>query len=402
MLCQFSFKNFKSYKNETIFDLQAASLPEFEDTLIINEKVSPLLPVSVIYGPNGGGKTNLLKALSCLISLITKPIHELNKNHENIILQHGVKCENFIFDEYSKNEPTEFNIFFRTGSNEYRYYIALKNDIIISESLMRRTLGGKKTALIFEREENNIELGSSISKSTVNTNVNPKMPYLSFLAINYNFQCIVEVQEWFESCIIRNYAIPEVETNILMSDNEKFKHIFIHALNDIGIDITDYKLDDDNKKLFLKRTVDNNEYSLLFDNESDGTKKLFAILPILLIALAEGRLVIIDKLDAKLHPKLLRYIICLFTNKNINKEGAQLLFTSHDMSTMKNDLFRRDEIWFAALDDSHSSELYSLYEIRREDGKRINRTASYNRQYLEGRYGADPYLRNMLNWEVLK
>lgn len=106
-------------------------------------------------------------------------------------------------------------------------------------------------------------------------------------------------------------------------------------------------------------------------------------------------------LDAKLHPKLLRYIISLFTNREINKKGAQLVFTSHDMSTMKNDVFRRDEIWFAALDDNHSSELYSLYEIRKEDGKRINHTAAYDKQYLEGRYGADPYLRTMLDWEEL-
>ena len=69
------------------------------------------------------------------------------------------------------------------------------------------------------------------------------------------------------------------------------------------------------------------------------------------------------------------------------------------MSTMKNDVFRRDEIWFAALDEEHSSDLYSLYEIRKEDGKRVNHTASYDKQYLEGRYGADPYLRTMLNWE---
>ncbi len=84
------------------------------------------------------------------------------------------------------------------------------------------------------------------------------------------------------------------------------------------------------------------------------------------MALKEGRLVIVDELDAKLHPKLLRYVIRLFTNPEINKNGAQLLFTSHDMSTMKNSIFRRDEIWFA----------------------------------VEGRYGADPYLRNMLSWEV--
>ena len=108
-------------------------------------------------------------------------------------------------------------------------------------------------------------------------------------------------------------------------------------------------------------------------------------------------MVIIDELDAKLHPKLLRYVISMFKNPKVNKNGAQLIFTSHDMATMKNTVFRRDEIWFAALDDNHSSEIYSLYEIRREDNERVNSTAAFDKQYLEGRYGADPYLQNMLN-----
>ena len=400
MLCQFSFKNFMSYKDETIFDLQAEQLNEFSDSIIEFDGVSNLLPVSVIYGPNGGGKTNLLKALSCLISLVTKPIEDLEKTRSDLILQQSMSCEPFSLDADSKNEPTEFNIYFRTQKNEFRYYIAVKNDIIVSEVLHRRSLGGKKTAIIFEREEGNIILGASINKARVSKDVNPKMPYLSFLAITYNFHVIAEVQTWFESCIIRNYANPIVEHNIMLSEDEQFKSNFIHALNDMGIDVSNYRYDKDAKQIFLSRTVHDNEFELPFPVESDGTRKVFAALPVLMLALNQGRLVIIDELDAKLHPKLLRYIISLFTNREINKNGAQLLFTSHDMSTLKNDVFRRDEIWFAALNNEHSSEIYSLYEIRREDGSRINATASYDKQYLEGRYGADPYLRSMMNWEV--
>ena len=400
MLCQFSFKNFMSYKDETIFDLQAEQLNEFSDSIIEFDGVSNLLPVSVIYGPNGGGKTNLLKALSCLISLVTKPIEDLEKTRSNLILQQSMSCEPFSLDADSKNEPTEFNIYFRTQKNEFRYYIAVKNDIIVSEVLHRRSLGGKKTAIIFEREEGDIILGASINKARVSKDVNPKMPYLSFLAITYNFHVIAEVQTWFESCIIRNYANPIVEHNIMLSEDEQFKSNFIHALNDMGIDVSNYRYDKDAKQIFLSRTVHDNEFELPFPVESDGTRKVFAALPVLMLALNQGRLVIIDELDAKLHPKLLRYIISLFTNREINKNGAQLLFTSHDMSTLKNDVFRRDEIWFAALNNEHSSEIYSLYEIRREDGSRINATASYDKQYLEGRYGADPYLRSMMNWEV--
>ena len=121
-----------------------------------------------------------------------------------------------------------------------------------------------------------------------------------------------------------------------------------------------------------------------------------------MIAIVEGRLIVVDELDSKLHPKLLRYIISLFTDRRINRNGAQLLFTSHDVSTMRNDVFRRDEIWFAALDAEASSELYSLVELRGENNQRINNTAAYDKQYLAGRYGADPYLKRMLDWEAIE
>ena len=396
MLCQFTFKNFKSYKDETIFDFQAAALPEFKDTLITAESAPDLVPVSAVYGPNGGGKSNLLQALSCVISTIVRPVHELGKNRQSLILQQNVDAIPFLFDDVSANEPTEFKLFFLTGSNLYCYYIALKKDEVISESLTRKSVSGKKPAELFDREKNKITLGYSINKKSINTNVNPKMPYLSFLAINYDIPEIGEVMTWFESCIIRNYANPMVEHQIMLDKNAEYKNQFIRALNDMDIDIMDYQYDIESKQLFMKRKLGKKEYELSFTEESDGTRKLIAALPVILLALREGRLVIIDELDAKLHPKLLRYVILLFKNKDINRHGAQLLFTSHDMSTMKNTIFRRDEIWFAAANEAHESDVYSLHEMRSEDGSRIKNTATYNKQYLEGRYGADPYLQNML------
>ena len=108
MLCQFSFQNFKSYRDETVFDLQATAIPEFKD------KCSDLLPVSVIYGPNGGGKTNLIRALSCLITTVVRPIHDLGSTRKRVIMQQKVVAEPFLFDSESKDEPTEFETFFRT------------------------------------------------------------------------------------------------------------------------------------------------------------------------------------------------------------------------------------------------------------------------------------------------
>lgn len=397
MLCQFSFQNFKSYREETTFDLQATAITEFKDSLIVKDKCSDLLPVSVIYGPNGGGKTNLIRALSCLITTVVKPIHDLGSTRNRVIVQQKVVAEPFLFDSISKNEPTEFEIFFRIDKYEYRYYLAILKDEISAETLDRKTIGGKKPAHIFYRDGDELTLGTILSKENVNTKVNEKMPFLSFLAINYNISVITEVQEWFESCIIRNYANPIAEKRIMVSDDEKVKNQIILLLNEMGIDIEDYRFDDNDKQLYMIRTIDGKKYELPFDHESDGTRKLIAALPVILVALREGRLVVIDELDAKLHPKLLRYVISLFKNRKINKHGAQLLFTSHDIVTMKNTVFRRDEIWFAALDEKHSSQIYSLYEIRREDNERVNGTAAFDKQYLEGRYGADPYLRNMLS-----
>lgn len=396
MLCQFSFNNFKSYRSETVLDFQAEALPEFRESLLDAEKTSALLPVSVVYGPNGGGKSNLLQALGCLVTTVVRPIFELKKNRIDLVVQQRTEAKPFLLDKESRKEPTEFEIYFRTNGNEYRYYLALRNDEVISEYLFWRSSGGGPTGTLFSREKTEIELGSSIRRAGINKLVNPKMPYLSFLAINYNIPAISEVQRWFESCIIQSYAVPEIDRRVLMLDDLESKRMILRALNDLGIDIQDYRYNAEEMRLYTERSIDGTLFALPIEEESDGTRKLLAVLPLLMIALKEGRLVVLDELDAKLHPKLLRYIIRMFKKKELNQKGAQLLFTSHDMSTMRNTVFRRDEIWFAALGDKHGSEIYSLYDLRNPDDSHVSNKSAYDKQYLEGRYGADPYLQNML------
>ena len=121
------------------------------------------------------------------------------------------------------------------------------------------------------------------------------MPYLSFLAINYDIPAINDSQKWFERCIIRSYANPEAELQIMLSDNKTIRRQIISALNDMGIDINGYRYDNDGNQLIMQRTLHGKTYELSYKDESDGTKKLIAALPILLIALAEGRLAVIDE-----------------------------------------------------------------------------------------------------------
>ena len=392
MLCQFSFSNFKSYRDETTLDLQATSAKELSESLIAMENASSLLPTAVLYGPNGGGKSTLLQAFACVTSLIVHPIMALHKTRLDLIVQHEVECVPFLLDDASRSRPTEFRLYFRVNGYEYRYYVSVQDGIISSESLARLKIGGRKPAHIFSRETDSIEIGASI-KENVSRSVNPKMPYLSFLAIHHDIPEVSEAVRWFESCLVMNYSNPKVEGSIYLF--EEYKHRLIKLLNNLDIDIADYRVDDDNR-LFLKRVLSGHDYELSFDAESEGTKKLISVLPMIILSLEEGRLLVIDELDAKLHPRLLQYIISLFHDPSVNRNGAQLIFTSHDMATMKNTIFRRDEIWFACEDDDHVSHVYSLYDVRRENNQRVNNTASYDKQYLEGRYGADPYLQNMI------
>lgn len=112
-----------------------------------------------------------------------------------------------------------------------------------------------------------------------------------------------------------------------------------------------------------------------------------------------GGTVVVDELDAKLHPKLLRYVILLFKDPEVNKNGAQLIFSSQDVSAMRNDVFRRDEIWFAARAQGEASRLWSLADIHEANGNLVSKNAAFDKQYLSGRYGADPHLTRIEEWE---
>lgn len=386
MLCQFTFKNFKSYKEETTFDLQAEDTPEFVDGLNIKDDCSKLLLVSVIYVPNGGGKTNLLQALSCLIYTVVKPLYKLGYTKKSHIIQQKVVTEPFLFDSISKKEPIEFRIIFRTKEYEYRYFLAILNDEILAEILERKSIGGKTFENIFYRAGEEISLGIILEKEKVNTKINRKMPFLSFMAINYKIPIIAEVTDWFESCITCNCTNMMTEIQIMISKDADIKKQILGLLNDMDIDVDDYRFDNKDKQLYIMRTIGDVKYEIPYSNESEGIRKLIAVLSVLTVALKEGRLVVIDDLDAKLHPKILRYIIELFKNKDINKNGAQLLFTFHDIATMENTVFRRDEIFFAELDKNYSSGIYSLYEIRQEDNEKVSDIEIFDRHYIKGRY----------------
>jgi len=416
MLCQFIVKNFKSYRDETVFDLQAANIDEHAESLLHHgDDDKTFLPVSVIYGPNGGGKSGILEAFNCLIQRITWPLilMKLEGENQRSFMERSdfSKCVPFLFNETSPNEPTEFTIFFRVDGLEFRYALSLFKNDVVAESLHSKKIGVKRSAMIFERDKNGVTLGASMRKDHINTNVSPNMPYLSFLSISYNIAKIYSINQWFMMCSL--YYTAQGIPSILIeppkvTPNDIFdKKRFLEIVAEIDIPIDGYAIKHGDDKdsahdIYVIRKKDGKTFNLNLREESQGTRKLFNLLPIALVALKAGGVLIIDEMDASLHPKLLRYIIKLFKNKKVNTNNAQLIFTSHDVTTMKGDLFRRDEIWFAAKNDEGASEIYTLYEIRDTDGTRVRANAPFDKQYMQGRYGADPYLSNMLSDEWME
>lgn len=165
MLCQFSFENFKSYKDETTFDFRATAAAEFEETLIKQDKADDLLPVSAVYGPNGGGKTNLLQAFFCLIGVVVRPIHTLEKNRQPMIFQQGVNVTPFEMDDESVDKPTKFRIFFRIKEKEYQYYIELK-DTVVYETLLWKKLEPDAQGWFLSETDRKLHLARQSTKTT--------------------------------------------------------------------------------------------------------------------------------------------------------------------------------------------------------------------------------------------
>jgi uncharacterized protein len=123
------------------------------------------------------------------------------------------------------------------------------------------------------------------------------------------------------------------------------------------------------------------------ENESDGTQKFFNYSGVVTTTLLMGKTLVLDEFDARLHPMLTKKIVEMFNSPTINKNGAQLVFVTHDTNLLDNSLLRRDQIYFTEKNKMQETVLYSL-----ADFKGIRNDASYEKDYINGKYGAIPFL----------
>ena len=403
MLCQFTVKNYKSIRDEITFDMQAAAISEHDNKVIKDIDGELFLPISAIYGPNGGGKSNVLEALHTLDSKVLRPLCATCDKADCDYKARKIPVEPFAFSERAKDEPTEFELFFRTEKAEYRYILHVKEDEVVYESLDRVKMDTGRRSALFRRDTDSTELKGFFGRLKISEDLSATLPLISYLGITYKKNEVVsDVLKWFEDAIdFLNYGNPYQELRTAIAKSEDIKHLILNMIKEMDLDIEDFRIeekDNDRIEVFTKHTVDGYSAEITLSEESSGTRKLFGLLPFIAKSLIYGTTLVIDELDAKIHPVLLQYVIKLFTDMSINKKGGQLIFTSHDLSTMNNEVFRRDEIWFVAKGRGQNSGLYSLVEFKNDKGESVRKDAKYDKQYLEGKYGADPYLKKIIDW----
>ena len=403
MLCQFTVKNFKSIRDEITFDMQAAAISEHEDRIIKDADGELYLPVSAVYGPNGGGKSNVFEALHSLVTKVLRPLYATSNNEDIAMKMKKLVIEPFAFDKKTRNEPTEFELFFRTALAEYRYELNVKKEVVEYERLDCIKLETGRKSALFERDKDEITLKGAFARLKSSDELSDTLPLLSYFGITYSKNEVVQdVLGWFDEEIhFLNYGNPMRELRMAVSKSEDVKRLMLQIIQEMDLDIVDFRVEkkeNDQIEVFTKHIVDKYEAELNLLDESSGTKKLFGLLPFIAKSLLRGTTLVIDELDAKIHPVLLKYLIMTFSDMEKNKKGAQLIFTSHDLSTMNSEVFRRDDIWFVAKGNRQNSKLYSLVEFKNGKGESVRKVAKFNKQYLEGKYGADPYLRKIIAW----
>lgn len=402
MLIRFSFKNFKSFKDENCLDMEATSLKEHEYNVAKTDSAE-ILKVSAIYGANASGKTNVLQAFSYMKrrilvsddSKVNSPMDEEN-----------------IYSFMINDNPISLEVEILAKNNKiYKYGFDILKDKIISEWLYEKRIN--KFYEIFERNNNNVQIMKVKNKLFDLANIDDKSLFLkSFRAIDKSNEDFNSVYEWFmnsnyldlgdpkfEDALNKRISLRIVEDEKYRSELLAFIKTFDATIDSINISpasLEEIKNTNGVVKVELVHNYEDGKKALPISLESNGTMKMFHLFDFFMDALKNGMVLFVDELDAKLHPLLTRYIINLFHNSKKNIGNGQLIYSTHDTVNLNKETFRRDEIWFAEKDKNGISEIYSLSDYIMEDengnAKKVRNDATYNKDYLTGRYGAIPVL----------
>ena len=411
MLIEFSVKNFMSFKNKVTLSMEKGSGDENSNNIITNEH-GEFLKTAAIYGANASGKTNLIKAFTAAIIMVRSSNYIPLGARWNLI-------KPFLFDEESKKEPTEFEFVFISNNIKYRYYIKTDDSKVYNETL-DAYYSQKPTNLFRRSSVNTYEFNTdrALLDSISAKNTENKL-FLS-TAATWNYLKVKDAYLWFLNSIdtYDSFNIVSTKDIIEYKNNEGLRSFTKQLLREADIHINDIFVDydeaqDNKQNVFtgnngpilnniniriehevLTNEKTSNKYNLDFSEESSGTRVLFAFAPYLKRAFENNRIIIVDEFEKSMHPALIEFIIKLFNNKNVNKANSQLIITTHAPNLLNLELLRRDEIWFTEKNAKNGvSDLYPLdsFSVRKEE--------NVQKGYLNGRYGAIPFIRDVDLWE---
>jgi AAA15 family ATPase/GTPase len=412
MIIDFTITNFRSIKDPQVFSLYA----ETPGTHLLDNIAYPagekigVLKCAGLYGANASGKSNVLKALSALCSLIDNS-GEL-KEHAPI-----PQYEPFLLSEETKTAPVQFEIEVVISGVRYAYKIAFTQQEIVEESLI--FYPSTQPAVIFNRKPGatwkDIKFGSLYKGGARRIPLFSNNAYLSKAGNNAEAPDMIrEVYNYFwshiqylglnENIIIEKLYYTEelekkiasvlafVDTGIAYFKSEKAtefeKDQFYSTLSDTFPESVRQKiwLFAKRKFMFAHQTDSGTTEFLSEQQESDGTLRLFKLAPVLIDKLERGGILMLDELDHSMHPFMAELIIKLFNDPRVNKNNAQLIFTTHNIHLMTSELLRRDQIWFTEKHQG-ATRCYSLDEF---DKSKVKSTSPFNQWYAEGRFGAVP------------
>lgn len=421
MLVQFTVGNFLSFNEKRTISLQAKGISELK-TNIADFKAEKILRSSVIYGANSSGKSNLIKALGRMREVVLNSV-KLNDTDE-------LDYSPFLLSTETENQPTFFEIIFWQDLNRYRYGFEYNLEQVVNEwlftgkseknekALFIRTIDGIGVTDKFnegegiEAKTNNnrlfvslvAQLGGSISKKILaffnQYNVLSGLDHNDYTGftmrmLHKNLNGSNESLQLYQNLKLGFNVINAVESDFNQTEIPDFISTNVKSKLIKGFT---------GKKMVSLKTVHNkfDKYGnvvdfVVFDkegNESEGTNKIIDLSGPIFDTLQLGKTLIIDELDAKLHPLITLRIVELFNNPLSNPNNAQLIFATHDTHLLGEELFRRDQVWFTEKDEQEQTDLYNLADFNLPDGSKVRNDSNLEKNYIRGRYGAIPFITN--------
>lgn len=412
MFIELKVSNFRSIKDPQTLTMVANPATELSQNTCpadFDPELS-LVRSAVIYGPNAGGKSNLIKALQFMRYLVVFSAKESQPGEK-------IPVEPFLFNQESRNQPSEFEITFSKDNIRYQYGFVANENHILEEWLFAYPSGRAQQwfARSFNKKTNKYLWEFSRffkgSKQSLTTHARNNALFLS-TAVQLNNEQLLPPFTWFQQDLLvvtatKNLSLDKTINQIKTDTGKKkilqYMSVADPSIADITLDIQKFSEENLPKNIpqelkdYIKKDmlgtdftklnfIHANNISLTIEVESDGTRRYLAFAGRWIDALENGKTIVVDELDNSLHPLAVQFLIGLINNPEINKKKAQLLFSTHDTSLLDNEIFRRDQIWFVEKDKQNATQLYPLLDFSPRKHEALGKG------YLQGRYGALPYI----------